>query len=572
MSYRDWERGEGSPRERQSITAWDDPGEPVPAAPYPTRADRRRTPSRRRAIERGQDEPSDPYLPRWAVESGIAHADGRGRHAAPDDDDDGDDNRSASRPGRRAAGRRGERAWGELRAIGAAAELDDHTREWTFDRPQQEQGYVGSRRAQDDVEDAPVSGASPTARPRRSPSRRPQVIWSGVDESEGGPDADDREPERPTRRSRRASGESPSRSADSWRRAKPTSDTWSRAELTSDPWGREEPATDPWSQAEPTTGSWSQAEPTTGSWSRAESGTGSWRRTEPDAEPEPEYRPAVDPWDASGVHTWQRSGENRWDRPGAAGWEDSTAQWDRFTDTAPWDRTGAGRRSRGADAPGWDEDDGERVDAPRSVQPTTGEGFPWSAQPETFWSGTRLAEDDPRWVDPPASAPRSPAVTYTAPQARVTPRRRAAPVAPPSWRDRIESVGGGAWNRRLEDDLLDPDPGGPLRPLVFTAACYVVPAMLAFLWVLTLSGQVPAGCVTDISGGGCDSPRTQALTSLMSGAPRYGLAFMSSLLIAGLLRRVGTTWRPATVALASAVVGGGLSTVMISAITGQPIG
>ncbi|TDC80136.1 hypothetical protein E1193_18025 [Micromonospora sp. KC606] len=571
MSYRDWERGEGSPRERQSITSWDDPGEPVPAGPYTSRAERRRTPSRRRAIERGHEEPSDPYLPRWAVESGIAHADGRGRHAAPDDDDD---DRAVSRPGRRAAGRRSERPLGELPAIGAAAGMDDHTREWTFDRPQ-EQGYVGSRRAQDDVEDAPVSGGSPTARPRRSASRRPQVIWSGLEESEGGSDADEREPDRPTRRSRRASDRSSPRPADSWRRAKPTSDTWSRAELTSDPWGRAEPAADPWSQAEPTTGSWSQAEPTTDSWSQAEPTTDSWSQA---AEAEPEYRPAVDPWDASGVHTWQRSGEDRWGQPGAAGWEDSTAQWDRFTDTAQWDRTAGGRRSRNADAGSWDEggtERGDRADAPRSVEPTTGEGFPWSAQPETFWSGTRLAEDDPRWVDPPASAPRSPAVTYTAPRPRAAPRRRAATVAPvaaPSWRDRIESVGGGGWTRRLEDDLLDPDPGGPLRPLVLTAACYVVPAVLVFLWMLTLSGQVPAGCVTDISGGGCDSPRAQVLGSLLSGAPRYGLAFMSSLVVAGLLRRVGTTWRPATVALAAAVVGGGLSTVMISAVTGQPIG
>ncbi|MFG3422217.1 hypothetical protein ACIBTZ_17380 [Micromonospora sp. NPDC049460] len=60
--------------------------------------------------------------------------------------------------------------------------------------------------------------------------------------------------------------------------------------------------------------------------------------------------------------------------------------------------------------------------------------------------------------------------------------------------------------------------------------------------------------------------------SLASGLPRFGLALASSLVVALLLRRVGTTWRSATVALAAAVVGGGLSTVMISAVTGQPIG
>ncbi|WP_432901789.1 hypothetical protein ACQP1S_31760 [Micromonospora matsumotoense] len=559
MSYRDWERGEGSPRERQPIAPWDDLGDPVPSASSSS-TDRYRTPSRRRAVERGQQEPVDAYLPRWAVESGIAHADGRGRHAAPDDDED-DDARPVSGLGRRAARRRRESERREPRAIAAAPE-SDHTREWTFDRPQ-EQGYVGSRRADTD-EGEPVSGAAPTARPRRSASRRPEVVWSGGDDSDLPVEA---VPEQPPRRRRRNTD-------DSW--ARPLTDPGSR------------PAADPWSRA---------------------------------AEPEPEYRPAVDPWDASGVHTWQSPvADDRWERPGGASrWEqsDSTGQWDRFTDTAQWDRTDVGRwgpvtadrdeadrRDTGGfdrrdrdDTDRWDRgkvdrrdrggvdrwdrggvDRWERSVPPRSSQPVTeGEGWPWGEQPEGFWSGTRLAGDDPRWMDPPTSAPRSPVVGYTAPRPRTAPRRRAEPasgraVATASLRDRIGSVGAGSWNRRLEDDLLDPDPGGPLRPLVYTAACYLVPAVLVFLWLLTLDGQPPAGCVTDISGGGCEPPRAHAFGSLVAAAPRFGLSLLSSLVVAVLLRRVGTTWRPATVALAAAVVGGGLSTVLISAITGQPIG
>ncbi|WP_431917418.1 hypothetical protein [Micromonospora wenchangensis] len=557
MSYRDWERGEGSPRARQPIAPWDDLGDPVPSDSYSS-TDRYRTPSRRRAVERGQQEPVDAYLPRWAVESGIAHADGRGRHAAPDDDED--DTRRVAGVGRRAARRRRESERREARAIGAGPGSDDHTREWTFDRPQQEQGYVGSRRADAD-EGEPVSGAAPTARPRRASSRRPEVIWSGGDDSDLPVEA---VPEQPPRRRRRNTDES-------W--ARPLTDPASR------------PAADPWSRS---------------------------------AEPEPEYRPAVDPWDASGVHGWQSpSTDDRWDRLGGSsrwGQSDSTGQWDRFTDTAGWDRTDVGRWGPvSTDRDGWDGRDPGRVDRPdhagvdpwdrggpdrrdageadrwersvppRSSQPVTGEGWPWGGQPEGFWSGTRLAGDDPRWMDPPTSAPRSPVVGYTAPRPRAAPRRRAEPVsgraaavsgraAASSLRERIGSVGAGSWNRRLEDDLLDPDPGGPLRPLVYTAACYLVPAVLVFLWLLTLDGQPPAGCVTDISGGGCEPPRAHALGSLVAGGPRFGLSLLSSLVVAVLLRRVGTTWRPATVALAAAVVGGGLSTVMISAVTGQPIG
>ncbi|MEV0805446.1 hypothetical protein [Micromonospora sp. NPDC050200] len=446
MSYRDWERGESSPRERQPVAQWNDLGEAVPADPYSSAADRYRTASRRRAVEDGRREQVDAYLPRWAVESGIAHADGRGRHAAPDDDED--DDRPVSGGGRRSGGRRGERSWGEPWSIGAAPE-SDHTREWTFDHPQ-EQGYVGSRRA-DSAGDGPVSGAAPTSRPRRSTPRRPQMIWSGVEESDDESGAAGREVERPTRRSRRASA-----------------DAWSR------------PAVDPWS------------------------------RTERVAEPEPEYRPAVDPWDASGVHAWQRSGpEDRWDRAGgAARWDqgDDTGQWDRFTDTSQWDRDDLAGRCRDDEPSRWEDrtDVGRwgRTEPPRSAEPVTNEGCSWPEQPDGFWSGTRLAG----------------------------------------------------------------------RPLLYTAACYLMPAALVVLWLLTLDGQAPAECVTDISGGGCDSPRAHAFGSLVAGAPRFGLALVSSLVVAGLLRRVGTTWRSATVALAAAVIGGGLSTVMISAVTGQPLG
>lgn len=157
-------------------------------------------------------------------------------------------------------------------------------------------------------------------------------------------------------------------------------------------------------------------------------------------------------------------------------------------------------------------------------------------------------------------------------------RRRTDPIGAPRGtgrtppRLRIDTVASSDWTRRLEDDLLDLDPGGTLRPLLYTMACYLIPAVVVFAWLLTLDAQPPAGCVTDITGGGCDSPRAHALGSLIAGAPRYGVALASSLVVAALLRKVGTTWRSTTVALASAVVGGGLSTVLISAVTGQPIG
>ncbi|MER7889130.1 hypothetical protein ABTX15_04830 [Micromonospora sp. NPDC094482] len=514
MSYRDWGRGEDSPRERQPIAPWD---EPASGGAYRS-GERQSARGQRRALDPGQEEPVDAYLPRWALESGVRRADGGGRHAAPDDDE----------PGRPRSGadwrttettsswrRVQETSWREVPAIAAAPE-SDHTREWTFDRPQ-EQGYVGSRRAESAGNEEPVSGSVAERRPRRSPAGRPPVIWSGGGE-ESPPAVEPtprREPDRPTRRARRAAEES-----------------WTR------------PAADPWDRA-----------------------------ATPAEDPEPADQPAVDPWDASGVQEWlpaagtdRWDGTGQWEQPDIAGrWEqpDSTGQWDRYTEPAQWDRTEPPRSGRSAEAAGW----------PGATR-----------DDERFWSGTRLAGDDPRWMDPPTSAPRSPVITYTAPRPRSSPgsygqtRRRAEPVGVArgagmtSVRRRIEAAGAGGWPRRLEDDLLDPDPGGSVRPLLYTATCYLIPAVLIFVWLLTLDAQAPAGCVTDISGGGCDSPRARALGSLLAAAPRFGLALVSSLVVAALLRRVGTTWRSTTIALASAVVGGGLSTVVISAVTGQPIG
>ncbi|MEH0973433.1 hypothetical protein V6U77_20130 [Micromonospora sp. CPCC 205546] len=549
MSNRDWGRGEDGPRERRPVAPWHDPADPAPVDSPERGPARHRTPSRRRAVERGQREPVDTYLPRWALESGVRSADGGGRHAAPDDEVQVEVGRpSSDDTARRSTGSTG--SWRRVSGTGrrdapalGAAPQSEHTGEWTFEHLR-ERGYAGRRRAEDD----PVSAPPPPTRPRRLPSQRPQVVWSGLEEEAAGP-----VPDREARRSR---------------------------------WAAEDrPAVDPWDRESLAAAS----------------------------EPPSSRLPTVDAWDASGVHAWRPAGEvDRWEHPGSGrrdrtdgtgrwdrrddtgrwGRPDDTGQWNRPGDTGQWDRSGeAGQWDRPDDTGQWngpddtgqweryaDGGDGDRT-APGSGG-GAGEGWPWPGQDERdqgFWSDTRLAGDDPRWADPSVSAPRSPVVPYSAPRPRTASGRRGAgPVgaatATSAARRRAATAGPQGRSRRIEDDLLDPDQGGPWRPLFYTFVCYLVPAVLVFVWLLTLDGQVPAGCVTDINGGGCDSPRSRALGSLASGLPRFGLALACSLVVALLLRRVGTTWRSASVALAAAVVGGGLSTVMISAVTGQPIG
>jgi hypothetical protein len=318
-----------------------------------------------------------------------------------------------------------------------------------------------------------------------------------------------------------------------------------------------------------------------------------------------------------------RYGDDGDDPPGyRRGRRDSgadTGQWERMTDTGQYEYEHASTSGE------WDRLGDTEVHDPAQ------ERF------DAFWSGHRLAGDDPRWVPTPSSAPRSPAIDPPAgrPRRAVGPRMgppvapplgppvapplgppMGPPVAPPlgppmgpprrgeaeraravaaavtevqaavapvpvrptagpARRQPVAGRAGVVAPRRrqpppIED--LDPERGGVLAALLYTAAWYAVPVLVFTVWVLMLDGTVPNGCVSDVTGGGCESERAHALASLMSGVPTFGLALLTSLVAAILLRWVGHGWRAVSVGIGAAVIGGGLSTVVMSALSGQPIG
>lgn len=173
----------------------------------------------------------------------------------------------------------------------------------------------------------------------------------------------------------------------------------------------------------------------------------------------------------------------------------------------------------------------------------------------------RLSTDDPRWVGIPSSAPRSPVVGY--PDDRDF--RSRPPVSrtgpPTSARQRPASP---SIRRRSsladlpddEDDAPDAARGGVMAAILATLAWYAVPLLLFAVYIFTV---------------GTDA-RAQAITSLFNSGTRIGAALALSVVVAVLVRWVSNSWRSASVGLAAAVVGGGLSTVLLSAISGQPIG
>ncbi|MFY1635390.1 hypothetical protein ACN27F_19300 [Solwaraspora sp. WMMB335] len=244
----------------------------------------------------------------------------------------------------------------------------------------------------------------------------------------------------------------------------------------------------------------------------------------------------------------------------AEGWrgaDDYTTEWHRGDDPASWppgSRIGA-RKRRAAQEAGFDGQSPAVDPWPQAVPGREG----------TFWSGTRLAADDPRWVEAPASAPRSPAVALpSAPRSRALPEQRPRPSYQLPSQRRL--------TYRIDDELIDADQGGYLSSLLYTAAWYAVPVVAFLIWSLTLDGTpANADCVPGLDGD-CLSARTQAINSLLTAAPQFAYALMISLVLAALIRWVSGTWRAASVGLAAAVIGGGMSTVLASAITGQPIG
>ncbi|MFC0532930.1 hypothetical protein [Phytohabitans kaempferiae] len=160
------------------------------------------------------------------------------------------------------------------------------------------------------------------------------------------------------------------------------------------------------------------------------------------------------------------------------------------------------------------------------------------------------------WRAPTApSGGRAPAAATARATATAPASEWRTPAAADAGRDRML---GSAVRRVATPDELDDGytraPGGVFAAIVATLAWYAVPLVLFAVYTLVQGDE------------------SQALGSLSGGLTRFAAALAVSLVVAVLLRWVSSTWRAISVGLAAAVVGGGLSTVLLSAISGQPLG
>ncbi|MEV4345334.1 hypothetical protein AB0J83_12730 [Actinoplanes sp. NPDC049596] len=123
-------------------------------------------------------------------------------------------------------------------------------------------------------------------------------------------------------------------------------------------------------------------------------------------------------------------------------------------------------------------------------------------------------------------------------------------------------VTGGYPTIRPKSDLLDPDDeedeqeaGGPLAAVGYTLLWYGVPVVLFVVYMVVFGAGT----------------QTHALDTLGKAAPQFGISLVLSVLVAVGLRWISHSWKAISVGLAAAVVGGGLATVLTSAITGNSL-
>jgi hypothetical protein len=148
--------------------------------------------------------------------------------------------------------------------------------------------------------------------------------------------------------------------------------------------------------------------------------------------------------------------------------------------------------------------------------------------------------------------------TQWPPRQAVGYQRSAGGVAGPYERRPVGALPDPSGRRNLLDgpeDDLEEVTGGPLAAVGYTALWYGVPVVLFVLYMLVVG----------------NAQQSRALDTLANAAPQFGLSLVLSMAVAVGLRWASGSWKAASVGLAAAVMGGGLATVLMSAITGDSL-
>ncbi|WP_127499164.1 hypothetical protein [Actinoplanes solisilvae] len=267
--------------------------------------------------------------------------------------------------------------------------------------------------------------------------------------------------------------------------------------------------------------------------------------------------------------TWQQPGpDSRTNRPGRAddvpSWSSDETEAPPEPDSGAWHLEERRERARGSamyrDGGGgdWRRDLADQSDLAEgeSRRFGTSDYVPFRSSGSAAVTGqSNLSTTSTSLISPIGrdSAPR---------EAATGPAQRAAASwnGPSGAYERRPVTGGYPTGRK--SDLLDPDDeedeqgsGSPLAVVGYTVIWYGVPVVLfiAYMLVVGAGGQ------------------GHALGTLAKAAPQFLISLVLSVLVAIGLRFVSQSWKAISVGLAAAVVGGGLATVLTSAITGNSL-
>jgi hypothetical protein len=140
-------------------------------------------------------------------------------------------------------------------------------------------------------------------------------------------------------------------------------------------------------------------------------------------------------------------------------------------------------------------------------------------------------------------------------------RRSGPPVRSGPPRRRLEAP------RRVPDWDLEDDyeVGGYFATVLATIAWYLLPIFGYIGWAFLLRETPDPGCLTD-AGLPCPGPRMEALQHLLDNLPRIGVAVGASVVVALLLRWIADSWRAMAVGFSAAIVGAGVTTVLVSVL------
>ncbi len=326
-------------------------------------------------------------------------------------------------------------------------------------------------------------------------------------------------------------------------------------------------------------------------------GAGGWRRElraqaheYPDFSDAPtEIRPNIDPASFGndpgrgedpfgGPAAWQRDERERQERGTAPYREGGTGDWRRELADPGGPADGESRRFGPQQFTPFRPTGSARVmpppdpsaiptSPPVTARPPMPPGAPASAQPPM---PTSPPPAGPRPVSSPVGRARQDALVGAERSAGARWQDPPDTQWPP--RDATGSVRTGSYERRASGsleaspgrsgNLLDPDEdeieektGGPLAAVGYTVIWYGVPVVLFVLYMLVLNS----------------SQQAHALSTLAHAAPQFGLSLVLSMIVAVGLRWASGSWKAASVGLAAAVMGGGLATVLSSAITGNAL-